>query len=86
MKSTFSFIDNIWGANLADIQLLSKFNKGICRLLCVIDIFNEYAQVVPLKDQKVITITDPFQKMLDKSGRKPNKIWIDIKSNLISNH
>ena len=43
MKSTFTFIDNIWGANLADIQLLSKFNKGICRLLCVIDIFNEYA-------------------------------------------
>ena len=60
MKNTFTFIDNIWGVNLADMQLLIKFNKGICHILCVIDIFNEYAWVVPLKDQKVITITDPF--------------------------
>ena len=37
------FIDNIWGANLADMQLISKFNKGICFLLCVIDILNKYA-------------------------------------------
>ena len=38
MKSTFTFIDNIWGVNLADMQLLIKFNKGICHILCVIDI------------------------------------------------
>ena len=24
-----SFIDNIWGADLNDMQLISKFNKGI---------------------------------------------------------
>ena len=36
-----SFIDNIWGADLADMQLLSKFNTGICFLLCVIDIFSK---------------------------------------------
>ena len=33
------FIDNIWGADLADMQLISKFNKAIRFLLCVIDIF-----------------------------------------------
>ena len=37
------FKDNIWGADLADMQLISKFNKGIRFLLCVIDIFNKYA-------------------------------------------
>ena len=34
-----SFKDNIWGADLADMQLMSKFNKGFRFLLCVIDIF-----------------------------------------------
>ena len=37
------FVDNIWGADLADMQLLSKFNKGIRFLLCVIDIYSKYA-------------------------------------------
>ena len=36
-----SFRDNIWGADLADVQLLSKFNKGFRFLLCVIDIFSK---------------------------------------------
>ena len=34
-----SFTDNIWGADLADMQLISIFNKGIHFLLCVIGIF-----------------------------------------------
>ena len=45
-----AFKDNIWGAGLADMQLISKFNKGFRFLLCVIDIFSEYGWVVPLKD------------------------------------
>ena len=47
-----SFKDNIWGADLADIQLISKYNKGIRYLLCAIDLFSKYAFVVPLKDKK----------------------------------
>ena len=43
-----TFKDNIWGIDLADMQLLSKCNKGIRFLLCVIDIFSKYAWVVPL--------------------------------------
>ena len=35
------FLGNICGANLADMQLLSKFNKGIRFLLCVIDIYSK---------------------------------------------
>ena len=51
-------LDNIWGADLADMQLISKFNKGFRFLLCVIDIFSKYAWVVHLKDKKGITITN----------------------------
>ena len=59
------------------MQLISKFNKGLIFILCVIDIYSKYAWVIPLKDKKGITITNAFQKMLDKSNRKPNKIWVD---------
>ena len=59
------------------MQLISKFNKGFRFLLCVIDIFSKYAWVVPLKDKKGVSIVDAFQKTLDNSGRKPNKIWVD---------
>ena len=47
-----SFKHNIWGVDLADKQLTSKYNKGIRYLLCVIDLFSKYAWVVPLKDIK----------------------------------
>ena len=43
----------------------------------VIDIYSKHAWVVPLKDKKGITITNTFQKILDESGRKPSKIWLD---------
>ena len=42
--------------------------------MCVIDILERYAWVVPLKDKKDITITNAFQKILKESNRKPNKI------------
>ena len=71
------FIDNIWGADLAHKQLISKFNKGLRFLLCIIDICSKYAWVIPLKDKKGITITNAFQKILDESNHKPNKIWVD---------
>ena len=72
-----SFKDNSWGADLADRQLLSKFNKGIKCLLCIIDLFSKYAFIVPLKDKKGISIVNAFQSILNKSKRKPNKIWVD---------
>ena len=59
------------------MQLISKFNKGFRFSLCAIDIFSKYAWVVPLKDKKGVSIVDAFQKILDDSNRKPNKIWVD---------
>ena len=79
------FKDNICGANLADMQLTRKFNEGFRFLLCVIDIFNKYAWVVPLKDKKGVSIVDAFQKILKESDRKPNKIWVDKGSEFYNN-
>ena len=60
------------------MQLITKFNKGIPFLFCVIDIYGKYAWVIPLKDKKEITITNAFQTILKESNRKPNKIWVNV--------
>ena len=80
-----SFKDNIWGVDLADMQLISKYNKGIRYLLCTIDFFSKYTFVIPLKDKKGTTIVNAFRSILDKSKRKTNKIWIDQGSEFYNN-
>ena len=71
------FKDNISGVDLADMQSLSRKNKGIKYLLCAIDLYNKYAFVIPLKDKKGISIVNAFNKIIKQSNRKPNKIWVD---------
>ena len=80
-----SFRDNIWGVDLADMQQLSKYDKGIKYLLCTIDLFSKYALVIPLKDKKRISIANAFQKILRESNRKLNKIWTDQGSKFYKN-
>ena len=59
------FRDNIWGADLAGMHLLSKFSKGFRFSLCVIGNFIKYAWVIHLKDTKRIIIIKTFQKILN---------------------
>ena len=71
------FKDNICGVDLADMQSLSKKNKGIKYLLCAMDLFSKYTFVIPLKDKKGISIVYEFNKIIKQYNRKPNKIWVD---------
>ena len=80
-----AYKDNIWGADLADMQLISKFNKGFRFLLCVIDIFNKYAWIFLLKDKKDVSIVNAFQSIFKKCNKKP-KIWVDKGSESYSNY
>ena len=42
-RKVYSFFkDNIWGVDLDDMQLISKYSKGIKYLLCVIDLFSKF--------------------------------------------
>ena len=77
IKVYSSFRDNIWGADLADMQQLSRYNKGIKYLLFAINLLSKYAWVIPLKDKKGTSIVNAFKKILSDSNRKPNKIWVD---------
>ena len=46
------FKDNIWGADLAGMKSVSKYNKEMKYLLCAIDLFSKYAWIIPIKDKK----------------------------------
>ena len=72
-KVYLQFKDNIWGVDLADMQSLSKKNKGNKYLLCAIDLFSKYAFVVPLKDKKGISITNAFDKIIKQSNENQIK-------------
>ena len=80
-----TFKDNIWGADLADMQLISKLNKGFRFSLRFINIFSKYAWVVPLKDKKGGSIVNVFQSIFKKSNKKPNKIWVAKGSEFYNN-
>ena len=77
--------DSFCGVDLADIQLISKFNKGF-QFLCAVDIFSKYAWVIPLKDNKGVSIVNSFRSILKDSNRKPNKIWVDKGSEFYYNY
>ena len=57
-----SFRDNVCSVDLADMQSLSKYNKGIKYLLCIIDLSSKYAWVIPIKNQKGTSIVNAFKK------------------------
>ena len=74
-KIIVNHIDEIFAADLVEMQKFSKMNKGYRYLLTCIDIFSKYAFVIPLKDKKGITIKNALQKIFKK--RKPKFLWTD---------
>ena len=46
-------------------------------MLCVIDVFNKYAWVKPLKDKKGKRVLNDFMEIVNESNRKSNKLWVD---------
>ena len=64
------FIDKIWGADFADMQLISKYNKGTRFLLFDVDIFSKYGWVILWKDKKLLQLKNLMQikKNMDSKG------------------
>ena len=79
-------IDEIWAADLVEIQKFSKWNKGIKYLLTVIDVFSKYGWIKPLKDKKTESVSLAFDTIFKKNKRKPDKLWTDKGSEFISKH
>lgn len=70
-------IDDLWQADLMDMQNLRKYNKGYNYILLVIDCFSKYAWAEPLKSKNKIDVTTAFENILNKSQRKPVNLQTD---------
>ena len=68
-------IDEIWAADLIDMQALSKDNNGIKYLLTVIDIFSKFVWIFPLKRKTGQEVANAFPSVLKE--RRPSKTWVD---------
>ena len=76
-------IDDIWSADLKDMQSLAKENDGYKYLLNVIDLFSKTAYSIPLKSKSSEVIIDAFERLF--TNRRPKKLWTDQGSEFISN-
>ena len=74
-KIIVNHIDEIFAADLVEMQKFAKLNRGYRYLLTCIDIFSKFAWVIPLKDKKGITIKNALQKIFKE--RKPKFLWTD---------
>ena len=68
--------DKIWSADLADVQLISKYNKGVRFLMFLLIFTANMLGLFRWNTRKGITITAAFQRILDDSHCKPNKMWV----------
>ena len=78
-------IDDIWSADLVDMQQLKRYNHGFRYILNVIDVFSKFVWSVPIKDKTGKTITNTFQSIGKTSKRKPNKLRVDNGSEFHNN-
>ena len=69
-------VDEIWAADLVEMQRFSDWNKGIKYLLMVIDVFSKFGWIEPLQNKKGKTVAAAFEKIF-KSGREPRLLWTD---------
>ena len=68
-------IDEIWAADLIDMQEFSYDNNGIKYLLTVIDIFSKFVWIVPLKGKTGQEVAIAFSSIFKE--RRPSKTWVD---------
>ena len=71
-------IDEIWAADLVEMQEFAKENEGYRYILNVIDVFSKYAWMRPLKSKTGVEVADALNDIVKSSGRKPVKIWVDF--------
>lgn len=76
-KTIIHHRDDLWQGDLADVQKYSKENKGFRYLLFVIDAYSKFLWIRPLKDKTGKNVSEAFDNILKKSGRKPENFQTD---------
>ncbi|KAF4529737.1 hypothetical protein B566_EDAN017889 [Ephemera danica] len=63
---------DLYQADLIDLQLYGKYNKGNKYILVVIDTFTKMLYVEPLKDKSAIVVADAMQKIINRAPKFKN--------------
>ena len=86
-------IDEIWAADLVDMQSFSKFNNGIKYLLMVIDVFSKYGWIAPLKSKTGLDVATALNKIFSERrcttshvGALAPKMWVDKGKEFYNKH
>ena len=69
-------VDDIWAADLVEMQPLAKYNNGQKYILMIIDVFSKYGWAVPIKSKTGLAVADALRKVL-KEGASPAMLWTD---------
>ena len=93
-KVVVNDIDEIWAADLVDMQSFSKFNNGIKYLLMVIDVFSKYGWIVPLKSKTGVDVANALGKIFEErrcttlhvGALAPMKMWTDKGKEFYNKH
>ena len=70
-------VDDIWGADLVDMQEWKSDNNNNSYILTVIDVMSKYGWAEPIKNKQASTVLNAFEKIIKESKRKPYKLWVD---------
>ena len=71
-------MDEQWTADLIEVIIIAKYNRGYRYLLTVVDVFSKYAWVEPVKNKTGKVVTYAMAKILKRSeGRKPTNLQTD---------
>ena len=76
-KVSFQYIDQVWCADLVDLSVYSKENKGYKWMMNMIDGFSRFAFSKPMRDKSAKSTFDAFAAIVKRSGRSPERIWCD---------
>ena len=68
-------INEIWSLDLAHVDKLSEYNRGVSYLLVAVDCLSRYLRVEPLKSKYATTTAEAFKKMI--KNKQPEKVWVD---------
>ena len=79
-------INEIWAADLVEMQQFSRWNKGYKNLLMVIGIYSNCGWIKPLKDKKTESVSKAFDEIFKSSKRLPKILWTDKDSEFIRKH
>ena len=79
-------VDDIWAADLVEMQSLARFNNGNKYILMVIDVFSKYGWAVALKSKTGIAVADALRSIFRKEKKRPAMLWTDKGKEFYNKH